>query len=113
MNHVASFGQIPNCSGPTENQLLQEISNTLKCLLNKPVCCLVPVTDCAIVIAQGAWGDVSDTILIVRWFDPTQIPQTSFVTVYINKRTNLVVTGIVVARLNQGGTAHNCSWGGE
>lgn len=109
---VASFGRSCGCSDPTEKQLLSSILSALNTLICKTKCCLVPVSDCAAITVAGAWGEVGDVIQIIRWFDPAQIPATSFTTVYINTRTNLAVTGVVIGTEEEGGNADPCINGG-
>lgn len=109
---VASFGTSCGCVDPTEKQLLNSILMSINTLVCKTKCCLVPVSDCAAVTVEGAWGNVGDVIQIIRWFDPAQIPATSFTTVYINTRTNLAITGLIVAPIVDGGNADPCINGG-
>lgn len=111
MNCV-SFGTSCGCVDPTEKQLLSSILSALNTLICKTKCCLVPVSDCAVVTVEGVWGNVGDVIQIIRWFDPAQIPATSFTTVYINTRTNLAVTGVVIGTEEVGGNADPCINGG-
>jgi hypothetical protein len=81
-------GCTPQCGSVIDTGLL--LSKI--CALN--ISNLAAVTDCVTVTVAGSYGQIGDTIQVIRWFDSTQVPPTSFVTTYINTRTQLVVDGI-------------------
>jgi len=70
-------------------------SNTLiQRLCNLNVSNLRVVTDCLTVTVAGSWGEIGDTLQVLRWFNAAEVPPVSFTNYYINTRTRLMVTGI-------------------
>lgn len=49
---------------------------------------------CLTVTSEGDWGEVGDTIQVLRFFNSAIIPTVYFYTIYINTRTNASVVGI-------------------
>lgn len=106
---VHSFGPGSlGCVTPTQEQMaLSQIIQLLSAIACKTNSYFEITTGCLQVSVAGTWGEVGDIIQVIRWFDTRQIPPTSFYTLYINTRTNTLVTGISESNTTE------CSAGGD
>lgn len=93
---VVRFGSSSASCCPSQEQVnASTMISLLSCICTKANAAGMSVTTgCLQVTVEGDWGEVGDTIQVIRWFDAQQVPPTSFYTLYINTRTNTLVTGI-------------------
>ena len=92
--NVRGFGQLGGCASTPESQAIAEVLALLRKIACRESCNLSMTSECLTVTVGGAWGEIGDIVQALRWFDPCQIPPTSFITVWVNTNTNAIVTGI-------------------
>lgn len=92
--NVRGFGPGGACATDAQSVAIAQIIGLLQRISCKESCNLQMISECLTVTIEGDWGEVGDVIQALRWFDPCQIPPTSFIVVYVNTNTNTIVTGV-------------------